>query len=678
MSYSISKYNGTLITTVQDGTIDTSLDIKLIGKSYAGYGQAQNENFVYLLENFSNNTPPPNPMTGQIWFDSGTNKLKFYDGSKFRTTGGAEVGTTAPTGLTVGDFWFDTVNKQLFSWNGTSFTLIGPQGVSGAGTTQMQSVSVRADDNTTHAIIKAIVNGSVVYVVSTTAFNLDSTANAIDGFQQIQQGVTLRNTTSQTQIGVTTSSDRFWGTASNSDKLGGYSAEQYVKSGTASFEALVNFSDFGYTMGSQNIPKLKVYNDGSVTPTFESTVGGVPIKFKTTTSSSQSVYPLQLLNTDVLPGVTNVSNLGSSTLKWANIYSNYVYSTAQQSDALNVLGSYVQASIVNETGVSSIVARDSTGTINVTYMNGTAQQSDKLGYNGTYVAGSSSSTASTVVVRDASANIAVNVASVTGITKTGTTGSGDVGQSNNRFGTIYASTFNGAVAGNVTGNVTGALTGNVYSSDSTLLLDTSNKVFNGTLNSSTGYIYAGNGSATNPSITFNSDNGKDTGFYWISDGIIGIANNGTYSGRIDASHNLTMVGDVYATVFHGIATSANYADLAEKYLADREYAVGTVLKVGGSAEVTAATSGTDPIGVVSANPAYLMNKDLKGEFVATIALKGRVPVLVKGSVSKGDPMIACGSGYAKSDVEGAGSRVFAYSLEDNNDDGIRLVECVII
>jgi hypothetical protein len=101
MAYTISRYNGTLITTVQDGTIDTSLDIKLVGKSYAGYGQAQNENFVYLLENFANPTSPPNPLTGQVWYDTTVNKLKFYDGSKYRSAGGAEVSDTAPVGLTI-------------------------------------------------------------------------------------------------------------------------------------------------------------------------------------------------------------------------------------------------------------------------------------------------------------------------------------------------------------------------------------------------------------------------------------------------------------------------------------------------------------------------------------------------------------------------------------------------
>ena len=112
MSYTINHYNGTLLTSVADGTVDTSTDLTLIGKNYAGYGQAQNDNFVWLLENFANTSQPPNPLTGQIWFDSGNSKLKFWDGTKFRTTGGAEVGATQPSGLTQGDFWFDTATNQ--------------------------------------------------------------------------------------------------------------------------------------------------------------------------------------------------------------------------------------------------------------------------------------------------------------------------------------------------------------------------------------------------------------------------------------------------------------------------------------------------------------------------------------------------------------------------------------
>ena len=85
---------------------------------------------LFSLENFSVNTPiqSKKKKTGQIWFDSSTKKLKFYDGTKIPTTGGAEVSATEPPGLTEGDFWWDTANEQLYaSCNGTTFVLVGPR-----------------------------------------------------------------------------------------------------------------------------------------------------------------------------------------------------------------------------------------------------------------------------------------------------------------------------------------------------------------------------------------------------------------------------------------------------------------------------------------------------------------------------------------------------------------------
>src|SRR6056300_993827 len=106
MAYTINRYNNATLTVVEDGTLDQTTDLKLVGKNYAGYGEIQNENFVFLLENFAGASQPPKAISGQIWFDSGNSKLKFYDGTKWRTTGGAEVPATAPSGLTEGDFWW--------------------------------------------------------------------------------------------------------------------------------------------------------------------------------------------------------------------------------------------------------------------------------------------------------------------------------------------------------------------------------------------------------------------------------------------------------------------------------------------------------------------------------------------------------------------------------------------
>ena len=199
MAYTIDRYNGTTLTVVQDGTVDQTTDIKLVGKNYAGYGEIQNENFLHLLENFSGANQPPKAISGQVWYDSASSKLKFYDGSKFRTTGGAEVSATAPAGLATGDQWWDSANEQLYAYSGTGYVLIGPQGA-GTSVTQMVSASVRDTTNTNRVIIKAVVNDEVIYIISGATFTIDSTdpLNAITGFDVVKKGLTLRNTQNAT------------------------------------------------------------------------------------------------------------------------------------------------------------------------------------------------------------------------------------------------------------------------------------------------------------------------------------------------------------------------------------------------------------------------------------------------------------------------------------------------
>jgi hypothetical protein len=128
-------------------------------------------------------------------------------------------------------------------------------------------------------------------------------------------------------------------------------------------------------------------------------------------------------------------------------------------------------------------------------------------------------------------------------------------------------------------------------------------------------------------------------------------------------------------VYKRQATSAQFADLAEKYLADSEYEPGTVVVIGGEKEVTASTWGKRAIGAVSTNPAFMMNKDLEGG--TYIALKGRVPVKVIGRIKKGDELIAANDGCAILAVPHA-SGVFAVALESNDDSGVKLVECIIL
>ena len=99
-------------------------------------------------------------------------------------------------------------------------------------------------------------------------------------------------------------------------------------------------------------------------------------------------------------------------------------------------------------------------------------------------------------------------------------------------------------------------------------------------------------------------------------------------------------GNFSAGVITATATSARYADLAENFLADKLYPIGTVLMVGGSAEITIAVKDSSPvIGTVSENPAYLMNSSLTGDYVTPVAYVGRVPCRVVGYIRKGTRLI---------------------------------------
>lgn len=361
MPYSVDRFRGSATYTVEDGTIDSSLDIKLIGKNYAGYGEIQNENFLHLLENFSGADAPARPLSGQIWFDSSNSKLKFYDGTKFRTTGGAEVSATAPSGLTVGDFWWDSVNKQLYSWDGSAFVLVGPLGVAGAGTTQFRSRNVLDVVGNSHAIIESIVDGETIYVMSRDEFTLNA-SNPITGFSVVKKGITLVYSSS----GVTSTDHIFQGTASNSLKLQGYSAADFVLSSAASFSGLVSFADIGFRVGNDN--DLRVFVSGGDTPTIQNQVGNT-ITFQTT-SASTTVTPLKLVAEDVLPGVDNTTDLGSTVLKFATVYANSFNGPATQADSLNVGGNYRTAAVAAT--INTVAVRDGSGNLAANVFQGTA------------------------------------------------------------------------------------------------------------------------------------------------------------------------------------------------------------------------------------------------------------------------------------------------------------------
>jgi hypothetical protein len=290
---------------------------------------------------------------------------------------------------------------------------------------------------------------------------------------------------------------------------------------------------------------------------------------------------------------------------------------------------------------------------------------------------------------------------------------------------VYANTFTGSLVGSVTGNTTGSHKGNVLADDNNVLVNAATKQlgFAGAtlLGTLTGAVIGSASTAANAGLLNGLESSatvpvtppggtpvatvavRNSSGNILANQFVGIADkvDRTFIDRTDArvdpawsdstvstqyrTARLTATaytiaardvsGSITANIFNGTATAARYADLAEKYLADQEYEIGTVVMIGGEKEVTAADVNTRAIGVVSANPAYMMNSELQGG--TYIALKGRVPCKVYGSVRKGDRLVAGPRGAAIA-AHGNYANVFAVALESTGSDNINVIEALVL
>lgn len=361
MAYTINRYNGTVLTSVENGTLNQITEIKFVGKNFAGYGETQNENLLHLLENFASALPPSKPISGMLWYDTSTNKVKFYDGARWRTTGGAEATPTAPEGLSEGDIWWNSATNQLYAKNASDeWVLVGPQ-VAGSGITQMRSLQVRDSSAVEHAIIAATIEDTVVFIVSPTEFTI-SNEDSIEGFDQIKKGVTLVDTTLSTN-GITSSDFRYWGTASNSLRLNGKLSSDFISKDDINFTDVAYFGDAGFVIGIDNDILFRIDTD-SETPFLK--LFRNRLRFR----DADNNIVFNITNTGLEPGVDNVYEIGKSNLRWKTIHAATFSGTATQSNTLKLDSIFASASV--NIVPNTIVARDNLGNINANLFQGTA------------------------------------------------------------------------------------------------------------------------------------------------------------------------------------------------------------------------------------------------------------------------------------------------------------------
>ena len=190
MAYTIVKSDGTVLTTIADGTINTtSTSLGLPGRNYAGYGQTLDTNFVHQLENFADTTPPPNPLTGQLWYNTNANTLYvcptdgLTDPNAWVTLATTSANSTTTFGaiqvtgnLTANNI---TANNNITSANGiftnisvssTANILSGTAIIGTGNITTLNTANINAGSNTTALSMTGVVTS-----------NGTGTANSIGG-----------------------------------------------------------------------------------------------------------------------------------------------------------------------------------------------------------------------------------------------------------------------------------------------------------------------------------------------------------------------------------------------------------------------------------------------------------------------------------------------------------------
>jgi|TARA_R110000803_G_scaffold83284_3_gene149454 hypothetical protein len=254
MAYTVNKTNSAASPNqyiVQDGVVNTQTDLSLIGKGYAGYGELIAENFLHMLENFSNSTEPAKPIQGQLYYDSANNRLKVYTGTQFVPAGGnAPYQPTQPIGIQQGDLWIDSDIGQMFFYDGSQSVLVGPPTATG-NLNGFIFESITDSTTASQNITKWYSDGTLFAMISDAEFTPQS---SIPGFATVKNGITLSTANAAT---------KFQGTATNADALGNIAAASFLRSDAndTTTGTLGIVTDSGMTIGADN--DLSITVDGS-------------------------------------------------------------------------------------------------------------------------------------------------------------------------------------------------------------------------------------------------------------------------------------------------------------------------------------------------------------------------------------------------------------------------------
>ena len=587
MAYNITLTDGTAFATIADGTINTDSSVTLVGKNYAGYGQFLDENFIQMLENFANDTAPPNELTGQLWWDSLNSLLKVYNGTIWKTISAATSSGTAPTSNVTGDLWYDTTNAQLKVWTGTAFIVVGPAFTSAEGQAGAVPETILDIGATPHFVTSLYVANSRVAIVS-----LDSVftpqAPISTNFPRIYPGISANVTNGGSFSG-------------NLISLGNITASAGGTSNVAVLSAL-GVGVTGIVSVSGNITGGNITTGGTATVTGNVTGGNLAIGGLATVTGNITGGNIVTAGAVSAIGVGNISgNINGGNLRTTGL----ITATGTVTGGNVASGGFITAgstvsSAGNITSSANVAGANVIASANVSAVGNVA---------GTYFIG--------------------NGSQLTGISSAVSVSKIESGLSNVQIASANA-------------NITMAVS------------TTANVV-----------VVSTTGITTSGSLTLNS----------------GAAATAIVNGAGNAVGNIGSSTSYFNQVF-AVATSALYADVAERFEADEVLDPGTVVELGGAKEITRSRLelSENVFGVISTRPAFTMNGGAgENDTHPAVAMTGRVPVKVTGIINKGDRLVSAGDGIARAAKPGEATsfNIIGRSLVTKSTDGVGTVEAIV-
>jgi hypothetical protein len=732
MTYSVKTTDLNTTITVATGEVNTKYGVALVGRNVSGYGQFFVENILWMLENFASSTSPvargKTALEGQLWYSTGDNTMRVYkdeDGTFVWARLTPLISSSQPsTDVASATQYFNTTDNKMrvfdgSNWKETSYpgTVSSKYSASKGGSnygTRTRTVYLEDNLGVKRAVLAFVYvndgtdtgyteNETIMAVFSDYSFTLSNTSlqnTDIDGVSTrdltaefndsdgigltIRKGLNFRQAYSETAVPL--ANVAYWADTANSLLIGGSNvtaANVYHTGSTNIIPSSTDDVDLGNT--SNRFNNLYLGSDivfGDPTSTSNIVHSILPVDGNSHLTLGSNALPVSTLYVEdiVLPVGGNIQGLSVESFGTSTNPVNDVFSS-------NVIIDNGNNKRIDSTGMRGLDIKDTSGIVIFDASTGTLQNialanaiTDGDGIATFTYDGSAPKTVavdSTVVRTSGTQTIAGSKTFSAETTHNGGLTDGTMTINGGSITGGVGASFSGTVSG-ATGTFSGTLTGGT--------------VTDGSFTTTGGVVTAGNIS----SISNNNYNIGASGNRWntvyastvntSSVTASGEINGASFDTILPTTNNNLNIGasgtkwnTIYATTFNGTATQAQYADLAEIYSSDSEYEAGTIVKIGGDAEVTQTTTHADRdvFGVVSTAPAYLMNSEAEG---VPVALAGRCPVKVIGKVKKGERLISSDEpGYAwalGSDNYDARS-IIGRSLEDKEDGGMGTVEAVI-